>query len=75
MLYHNELIQCLKCLGYDKVSERGVCFGLASMAMQAILAGEFSTFYLRLFKISKNNVEALIKKKERFYANPLSLFI
>ncbi|MDR3477762.1 MAG: hypothetical protein P4M14_07010 [Gammaproteobacteria bacterium] len=45
-------IRFMKFLGY-KSNSGGICFGIANMAMQAILVDEFSIFNKRLQKIER----------------------
>lgn len=49
---HTNLIQHMQKLGY-KSNEWGICFGVAHMAMQAILAKEYTTFNERLTTINE----------------------
>lgn len=49
------LIHCMKELGYagsEGRVETGICFGLSTMAMQALLAKEFDKFLERIQRIS-----------------------
>ncbi len=49
---HIDLIRYMKGLNY-KSSEIGICFGVAHMAMQAILAGDYQRFNARLADINE----------------------
>ncbi|CDZ76381.1 Defects in Rab1 recruitment protein A [Legionella massiliensis] len=49
--------------GYEgRVSERGVCFGISHMAMQAFMANDYDNFYRRMQLISALPVESFNEK-------------
>ncbi|EKD72764.1 MAG: hypothetical protein ACD_45C00589G0001 [uncultured bacterium] len=55
------LISSMKALGYA-AEERGVCFGVAHMGLQALLVGEISQFDRRLELIARIPPENLVKE-------------
>src|SRR3990167_612271 len=65
------LIECMQKLGYQ-ADPRGVCFGVAHMGMQAILAEEVDIFDKRwkdIYSISPDNflqeIESLKEKRKQ----------
>lgn len=57
MMKHSQLIELLQALDYP-IHEDGVCFGVAAMGMQAILACDVDTFQKRLAAIDKIKLDA-----------------
>ena len=62
------LIERMQALGYQP-NVKGICFGIAHMAMQAILANDYDSFYRRLQLINaiptdqfQTQIRALEKK-------------
>ena len=45
------LLTCMRSVGYE-INEKGLCFGLCTMAEQACLAGELDIFFARIQQIA-----------------------
>lgn len=63
---HKSLIQCMQKLGH-KIESEGVCFGVAHMGMQAILAKDIDTFDSRLEVIAGIEEDKIADKTKRSY--------
>ncbi len=62
MSLHDLMIQQLKSLNY-RISEKGICCGIAMMGMQAILADELTVFNNRIITLSQiKNLKETLKK-------------
>lgn len=70
------IVQLMKSLGY-KSDSGGICFGLAHMAMQAILVNDLDTFDRRLQVIhgivmtAKSDLEALLREQNQIEADQM----
>lgn len=54
MIEQSKLITIMNALGYH-ADPRGVCFGLSSMAEQALFSGELQKFFDRITFIIENS--------------------
>ena len=55
------ILGAMNKLGYT-IDEKGVCYGIAFMAVQALLRRDFDAFLLRMKKIQDGSIDQTIKK-------------
>src|SRR5438105_4761138 len=63
MLTHDKLIKFLELSGYS-VDKKGMCYGIASMGMQACLSLDMPTFIRRLDLLEKLSVDEFVEQLE-----------
>lgn len=63
-MIHDKITRALKTLDYES-DEKGVCFGIAYMGMQAVLLKDIETFNKRIERIdSEEFAKEIIKYKQ-----------